>query len=100
MPFFRPMRGQYPITVALHFQRPDTFELFRSLSDGIPPVVGPDLEQGVIDVPVTAGFRSALEGKLDRGYIASWKFTVERWLPADVCQAEGRFRPNSGLPGA
>ncbi len=68
LPFFRPMRGQYPITVALDFQRPDAFELFRSLSDGIPPLVGPDLEQGVIDVPATAGFRSALDGKLEHGY--------------------------------
>ena len=89
MPFSRPMRGQYPITVALDFQRPNTFELFRSLSDGIPPVVGPDLDQGVIDVPVTAGFRSPFEGKLDRGYIASWNFTVERRLPGDLITSVG-----------
>ena len=89
MPFSRPMRGQYPITVALNFVRPNTFELFRNLSDGIPPVVGPDLDTGVIDVPPTAGFRSPFEGTLNRGYIASWNFTVERRLPGDLITSVG-----------
>jgi outer membrane receptor protein involved in Fe transport len=93
MPFSRPMRGQYPITVAFDFQRPNTFELFRSLADGIPPVVGPDLDQGVIEVPLTAGFRSPYEssvhGPLNRGYIASWNFTVERRLPGDLITSVG-----------
>ncbi len=89
MPFSRPLRGQYPIVVALDFQRDNTFELFRSLSDGIPPVVGPDLGEGVIDVPLTAGFRSPYEGDLNRGYIASWNFTLERRLPGDVITSIG-----------
>ena len=89
MPFSRPMRGQYPITVALDFVRPNSFELFRSLADGIPPVVGPDLDTGVIDVPPTAGFRSPYEGVLNRGYIASWNFTVERRLPGDLITSVG-----------
>ena len=89
MPFSRPMRGQYPITVAFDFARPNTFELFRSLADGIPPVVGPDLDQGVIEVPLTAGFRSPYEGTLNRGYIASWNFTLERRLPGDVITSVG-----------
>ncbi len=89
MPFSRPMRGQYPITVALDFQRDNTFTLFRSLSDGIPPVVGPDIDQGVIDVPLNAGFRSPWEGELNRGYIASWNFTVERRIPGDVITSLG-----------
>ena len=89
MPFSRPMRGQYPITVALNFVRPNTYERFRKLSDGIPPVVGPDLDTGVIDVPPTAGFRSPFEGTLNRGYIASWNFTVERRLPGDLITSVG-----------
>ena len=89
MPFSRPMRGQYPITVAFDFARDNTFELFRKLSDGIPPVIGPDLDQGVIDVPLVAGFRSPYEGTLNRGYIASWNFTVERRLPGEVITSLG-----------
>ncbi len=89
MPFSRPMRGQYPLTVALDFPRDNTFTLFRSLSDGIPPVVGPDLDTGVIEVPLNAGFRSPYEGTLNRGYIASWNFTLERRLPGDIITSLG-----------
>ncbi len=89
MPFSRPMRGQYPLTVAFDFQRDNTFTLFRTFSDGIPPVVGPDVDQGVIDVPLTAGFRSPYEGTLNRGYIASWNFTVERELPGQIFTSVG-----------
>ena len=83
MPFSRPMRGQYPLTVGETFQRPNSFELFRQLSDGIPPVVGPELTTGVLEVPFTVGFRSPYE-KLDRGYISSWNFTLERRMPLDI----------------
>ena len=89
MPFSRPMRGQYPLTVALDFQRDNTFTLFRTLSDGIPPVVGPDVDTGVIEVPLTAGFRSPYEGTLNRGYISSWNFTIERRLPGDLITSIG-----------
>ncbi len=93
MPFSRPMRGQYPITVALNFQPDNSFEQFRTLSDGIPPVVGPDLDQGTIEVPLDAGFRSPYEsathGPLNRGYIASWNFTLERRLPGDLITSIG-----------
>ena len=89
MPFSRPMRGQYPITVAGNFVRGNTFERFRNLSEGIPPVVGPDLDTGVIDVPPTVGFRSPFEGTLNRGYIASWNFTIERRLPGDLITSVG-----------
>ena len=89
MPFSRPMRGQYPLTVALDFQRDNTFTLFRTLSQGIPPVVGPDLDTGVIEVPLTAGFRSPYEGTLNRGYIASWNATIERRLPGDIITSVG-----------
>jgi len=89
MPFSRPLRGQYPLTVTFDFERPNSFELFRSLSDGIPPVVGPDLSPGVIDVPLVADLRSPYAGKLDRGYIQSWNFTIERRLPSEVIASVG-----------
>ena len=81
MPFARPLRGMYPITVTFDFQRDNSYELFRTLQDGIPPVYGPDVDQGVIPVPLDASLRSPYKGLLDRGYIQSWNFTVERRLP-------------------
>lgn len=89
MPFSRPMRGQYPLTVSDSFERPSSFQLFRTLDQGIPPVVGPDLGDGVLEVPLTARFRSPYEGTLNRGYIASWNLTVERRLPGDIITSVG-----------
>lgn len=89
MPFSRPLRGQYPITVTFDFDRPGSFQLFRTLSQGIPPVVGPDLSAGVIDVPLNADLRSPYETKLDRGYIQSWNFTIERRLPGELIASAG-----------
>jgi hypothetical protein len=84
MPFSRPMRGQYPYVATFDLQRDNTFELFRTLDQGIPPLMGPDLESGVLDVPLTAGFRSPWGGELDRGYIQSWNLTVEHQMPMDI----------------
>ena len=85
LPWSRPLRGQYPVTVTFDFQRPGTFQLFRTLADGIPEVVGPDLEQQPIDVPLTASLRSPYpNSKINRGYIQSWNFTIERRMPGDV----------------
>src|SRR5262249_11248401 len=53
----------------------------RSLDQGIPPVVGPDLSTGVVDLPAVADMRSPYLGLIHRGYIQSWNFTVERRLP-------------------
>ena len=89
MPFSRPLRGQYPLTVTFDFNRDNSFELFRTLSEGIPEVVGPDLSPGIIDVPLVADLRSPYEGKLDRGYIQSWNFTIERRLPTDIIASVG-----------
>ncbi|MEZ5401243.1 MAG: TonB-dependent receptor [Bryobacteraceae bacterium] len=89
MPFSRPLRGQYPLTVTFDFQRDGSFQLFRTLAQGIPPVVGPDLSPGILEVPLTAALRSPYAGKLDRGYIQSWNFTVEHKLPGDFITSVG-----------
>lgn len=90
LPWSRPLRGQYPVTVTFDFQRPDTFQTFRTLADGIPPVVGPDLNQQPIDVPVTASLRSPYpNSKINRGYIQSWNFTVEHRLPGELITSIG-----------
>jgi TonB-dependent receptor-like protein len=84
MPFSRPMRGQYPYVPTFDLQRDNSFETFRTLDEGIPPLEGPDLSTGILEVPATAGFRSPWGGQLDRGYIQSWNFTMERNLPMDI----------------
>ena len=90
LPWSRPLRGQYPVTVTFDFQRPGAFQLFRTLDQGIPPVVGPDLSKQPIDVPLTASLRSPYPNStIDRGYTQSWNFTVARRLPADIIAGIG-----------
>lgn len=90
IPWSRPLRGQYPVTVTFDFQRPGSFQLFRTLADGIPPVTGPDLNQQPIDVPLTASLRSPYPNStIDRGYIQSWNFTIERRMPGDLITSIG-----------
>ncbi len=90
LPWSRPLRGQYPLVVTFDFQRPNSFELFRTLEDGIPPVVGPDLSNQPIDVPLAASLRSPYPNStISRGYIQSWNFTIERRLPGDIITSVG-----------
>ena len=77
LPFSRPLRGFYPLTVAFDYQGPNAFTPVSTLAQGIPAGTGPDLSQGVVEVPNTAAVRSPW-GKINRGYIQSWNFTVER----------------------
>ncbi|WP_031496898.1 carboxypeptidase regulatory-like domain-containing protein [Bryobacter aggregatus] len=84
LPFSRPLRGAYPLTVASTFQGADSFTPYQnlvtgSLATGIPPVVGPDLSSGVITLPPTIDNRSPYS-KIVRGYVQSWNATIERRL--------------------
>jgi Carboxypeptidase regulatory-like domain/TonB dependent receptor len=98
MPFARPLRGFYPLTIAQTFVANYTgsnlnfspygrfvdgaFKL--GLDAGIPEFSGPDLSTGLIDLPGTVQQRSAYGGRLHRGYIQSWNLIVERKLINDI----------------
>jgi len=84
LPFSRPLRGFYPLTVNFRFDAPNGFSLVSPLSQGIPPVVGPDLSTGVVSLPAVADMRSPYLGEIHRGYTQSWNFTIERKLPMDM----------------
>lgn len=91
LPLSRPLRGFYPLTVNFDFPAPNGFLQAvdsngspLSLATGMPPVVGPDLSSGVVELPAAASERSPYAGELHRGYTQSWNFTVERRLPSNV----------------
>jgi len=84
LPFSRPLRGFYPLTVNFNFQAPNGYTSAGTLATGIPPVNGPDLSTGVVELPAVADMRSPYAGQIHRGYIQSWNFTVERRLPSDM----------------
>lgn len=84
LPFSRPLRGFYPLTVNFNLEAANGFVPVRLLSEGIPPVTGPDLSTGIVPLPAVADMRSPYEGEIHRGYTQSWNFTVERKLPQDI----------------
>jgi hypothetical protein len=84
LPFSRPLRGFYPLTVNFNFEAPTTFQSYRPLNEGIPPVFGPDLSTGKVQLPAVADMRTPYGGMIHRGYIQSWNFTVERRFPMDL----------------
>src|SRR5262245_5194642 len=89
MPFGRPLRGFYPLTIAQTFVSTApgtnlTFTPFGNLAQGIPAFNGPDLTSGVVDMPGTASMRTPYGGPFHRGYIQSWNLFIERNLINDI----------------
>jgi Carboxypeptidase regulatory-like domain/TonB dependent receptor-like, beta-barrel len=87
LPFTRPLRGFYPLTIATQATNPLPFQAVTTLDKGIAPVVGPDLSSGVIPLPAAVDMRTP-ELDLSRGRLHSWNVAFERrflWdLSADV----------------
>ena len=82
LPFSRPLRGFYPLTVAGSSVSVEPFGYARTLSQGLVPVVGPDLSTGSIPLPNNVDMRTP-EPDLGRGKIQSWNVAIERRLPFD-----------------
>ncbi len=84
LPWTRPMRGQYPLTIAVNFQQNEQFGYYSTLEQGIPLIVGPDLNSGRFPLPNAASMRTPKPGDVDRGTIQSWNASYERRLPLDI----------------
>lgn len=83
LPFSRPLRGFYPLTVTGNFVGATNCDPFRTLAQGIPPIVVPDTSSGVISLPPTVDMRTP-GNRIDRGYIQSWNATLQRKLGGDI----------------
>lgn len=86
LPFSRPLRGLYPATITASWVSSGPYAWVDTIDKGIPAVPLPDISKGVLELPPTVdmGPRSPWGGQINRGYVQSWNFTVERKLPADV----------------
>ncbi len=74
------LRNNYPIMVPFGIQTPNSFVPATTLSQGLPPVPAPSLDNGVIPLPLDVGF-SGMPKDLHRGYIQSWNLTLQKELP-------------------
>lgn len=74
---FRRMRDSYPATISSQFSGATSFQAAGTLRTGIPAVVTPALNQGVINLPLAVGTTTFPE-KFERGYIQSFNFTIQR----------------------
>jgi hypothetical protein len=90
IPFARPLRGFYPLTIAQVFVSPSPFTPVGTLDQGIPTLTTPDPAAGRVPLPATTDMRSPGPGsEIHRGYIHSWNATFERRLAWDFVVAAG-----------
>jgi len=87
LPWSRPLRGFYPLTIAAEFFGASPFQPFRSLEQGLPPIVLPDISTGRIPLNPRAQMRTPEPDNVNRGHIDSWNLTIERRLPLDLVVA-------------
>ncbi len=90
LPFARPLRGFYPLTVAGEFENSDVFVPQLSLAQGIPIFVGPETSPGAaVPLPPFVQMRTMPADEVHRGYIQSWNVVYERKLPGDIVTSIG-----------
>jgi hypothetical protein len=78
-PLARPLRTNYPILISSTTPAANTFQFVSRTEDGIPPIVFPDLGNGIIPIPPTVTLRT-LDKEFKRGYVESFNVTVQREL--------------------
>jgi len=84
LPFARPLRGFYPLTIANTWVSLNSWQPYGTLADGIPAVPGPEPGQSRVPLPSTTTMRTPDPDNVNRGYIQSWNTSVERKLPFDM----------------
>ncbi|MEZ5362022.1 MAG: TonB-dependent receptor [Bryobacterales bacterium] len=89
MPFARPLRGFFPLTIAQDFPAANGFSYVNPIEDGIPFFSGPDPSQGEVELPANAINRSISGKQLNRGYVQSWNLIYESELPAGFIGSVG-----------
>jgi hypothetical protein len=74
------IRANYPLLIQVKEESPNGLTPAATLSQGIPAVQVPAEGNGVLDIPSDYAWQGYPKD-LNRGYIQSWNFTVQRELP-------------------
>jgi hypothetical protein len=83
LPFSRPLRGFFPLTLAAAYYADEPFGWVTTLEKGIPDVVSPDESSGLLPLPNDYLMRTPAED-VSRSRVHSWNVSYERRLPWDV----------------
>ncbi len=83
IPWSRPLRGFYPLTIGYANSVTNNFDTF-SLASGIPEIPLPDLSTGVVKLPPNTTMRWPDQNNVDRGRTQQYNVTIERQLPSDI----------------
>ena len=86
--FVRDLIGNYPSGLNLSLSGTTNFDAYAPLKNGIPAILIPDISSGVIPVPGAYSAR-ALTQRVQRGYIQSFNFTVQKQLPLGLTGQAG-----------
>jgi hypothetical protein len=89
MPWSRPMRGFYPLTIAYTGAGANGFIPYGTLANGIPGAPNPPVETGNVPLPRGVDMRTPEPGNIERGTIDSWNIFIERRLPGDLSLSTG-----------
>jgi hypothetical protein len=84
LPFSRPLRGFYPLTIAYGYIGANSYQPSGRLEDGIPPVSDPDVSTGRLPLPDNVETRTPDPQNVERGYTQSWNLAYEHRLPGDL----------------
>jgi outer membrane receptor protein involved in Fe transport len=89
LPWSRPMRGRYPLTIAYSDAGPNGFIPYGNVSSGIPGAPNPDIQSGNIPLPRGVAMTSPDPDNVERGATQSWNVFIERRLPLDIAASVG-----------
>jgi outer membrane receptor protein involved in Fe transport len=89
MPWSRPLRGFYPLSIGYSGAGPNAFTPYGTLSQGIPAAPATDISSGSLLLPRGVDMRTPEVGNVERGTIDSWNVFVERRLPGDLSLSTG-----------
>ena len=79
---YRAMRDAYPATIALALSGATSYQAAGSLATGLPPIPGPNLSVGPIQLPTTIT-TTTYPSDYRRGYIQSLNVTLQREIAKD-----------------
>ena len=89
LPWSRPMRGRFPLTIAHGDAGPNGFIPYGNVSRGIPFAPNPDISTGNVPLPRGVDMTSPNAEDIVRGTTQSWNVFVERRLPLDIATSVG-----------